>query len=74
MEPLICEVGLMVWDVDGGEYVDFHNGFGVMCVGHANPVIGEAVMRDGIRIEVLAANELRVERVRVSRAAAANHA
>src|SRR5829696_3415907 len=35
--------GALVWDVDGAEYVDFHNGFGVMCVGHANPVIGEAV-------------------------------
>jgi len=32
-----------VWDVDGNEYVDFHNGFGVMCVGHANPVIAAAV-------------------------------
>ena len=29
--------GARVWDVDGGEYVDFHNGFGVMAVGHANP-------------------------------------
>src|SRR6476469_1626441 len=35
--------GALVWDVDGSEYVDFHNGFGVMCVGHANPVIGGAV-------------------------------
>jgi glutamate-1-semialdehyde 2,1-aminomutase len=34
-----------VWDVDGKEYVDFHDGFGVMCVGHANPVIAEAVKR-----------------------------
>ena len=32
-----------MWDVDGTEYVDFHNGFGVMCVGHANPVIAAAV-------------------------------
>jgi glutamate-1-semialdehyde 2,1-aminomutase len=32
-----------VWDVDGNEYLDFHNGFGVMCVGHANPVIAAAV-------------------------------
>src|SRR6185437_6612557 len=32
-----------VWDVDGNEYVDFHNGFGVMCVGHANPTIAAAV-------------------------------
>ena len=29
--------GSRVWDVDGNEYVDFHNGFGVMCVGHAQP-------------------------------------
>jgi glutamate-1-semialdehyde 2,1-aminomutase len=35
--------GSRVWDVDGNEYLDFHNGFGVMCVGHANPVIGAAV-------------------------------
>jgi glutamate-1-semialdehyde 2,1-aminomutase len=35
--------GSKVWDVDGNEYVDFHNGFGVMCVGHANPVIAAAV-------------------------------
>jgi glutamate-1-semialdehyde 2,1-aminomutase len=35
--------GAKVWDVDGNEYLDFHNGFGVMCVGHANPVIAAAV-------------------------------
>jgi len=35
--------GSRVWDVDGTEYVDFHNGFGVMCVGHGNPAIVEAV-------------------------------
>jgi glutamate-1-semialdehyde 2,1-aminomutase len=35
--------GSHVWDVDGNEYVDFHNGFGVMCVGHANPSIVAAV-------------------------------
>ena len=35
--------GPRVWDVDGNEYLDFHNGFGVMCVGHANPVIAAAV-------------------------------
>jgi glutamate-1-semialdehyde 2,1-aminomutase len=35
--------GARVWDVDGNEYADFHNGFGVMCVGHANPAIGAAV-------------------------------
>jgi glutamate-1-semialdehyde 2,1-aminomutase len=35
--------GARVWDVDGHEYVDFHNGFGVMCIGHANPAVGAAV-------------------------------
>src|SRR3954447_4723874 len=35
--------GSHVWDVDGNEYLDFHNGFGVMCVGHANPAIARAV-------------------------------
>jgi glutamate-1-semialdehyde 2,1-aminomutase len=35
--------GSHVTDVDGNEYLDFHNGFGVMCVGHANPVIAAAV-------------------------------
>src|ERR671936_3078421 len=35
--------GTAVWDVDGHPYVDFHNGFGVMCIGHANPIVGAAV-------------------------------
>ncbi len=35
--------GTRVWDVDGHEYIDFHNGFGVMCIGHANPTVGAAV-------------------------------
>jgi glutamate-1-semialdehyde 2,1-aminomutase len=35
--------GSRVWDVDGNEYTDFHNGFGVMAIGHANPTVGAAV-------------------------------
>jgi glutamate-1-semialdehyde 2,1-aminomutase len=35
--------GTQVWDVDGNEYRDFHNGFGVMCIGHANQTVGAAV-------------------------------
>src|SRR6202049_1267858 len=35
--------GSKVWDVDGNEYVDFHNGFGVMVVGHTHPAIVKAV-------------------------------
>jgi glutamate-1-semialdehyde 2,1-aminomutase len=37
--------GSRVWDVDGNEYVDFHNGFGTMAVGHAHPKVVEAVER-----------------------------
>jgi glutamate-1-semialdehyde 2,1-aminomutase len=36
-------VGAQVWDVDGNQYLDFHNGFGVMCIGHANPRVAAAV-------------------------------
>jgi glutamate-1-semialdehyde 2,1-aminomutase len=35
--------GSRVWDADGNEYVDFHNGFGVMAVGHAHPLVVKAV-------------------------------
>jgi glutamate-1-semialdehyde 2,1-aminomutase len=35
--------GSRIWDVDENEYVDFHNGFGVMVVGHAHPQIVAAV-------------------------------
>src|SRR6476469_8300630 len=35
--------GSRVGDVDCNEYVDFHNGVGVMCIGHANPDVGAAV-------------------------------
>jgi glutamate-1-semialdehyde 2,1-aminomutase len=35
--------GPKVWDVDGNEMWDFHNGFGSMVQGHAHPVIGAAV-------------------------------
>src|ERR687883_498264 len=37
--------GSHVWDVDGTEMVDFHNGFGSMVQGHAHPAIVEAVRK-----------------------------
>jgi glutamate-1-semialdehyde 2,1-aminomutase len=44
-QPIFAErgQGSRIWDVDGNEYVDFHNGFGVMIVGHAHPLIVKAV-------------------------------
>jgi glutamate-1-semialdehyde 2,1-aminomutase len=35
--------GSRVWDVDGNEMVDFHNGFGSMVQGHGHPAITRAV-------------------------------
>ena len=37
--------GSRVWDIDGNEYVDYHLGYGAMVVGHAHPVIVEAIER-----------------------------
>ncbi|MCH8990151.1 MAG: aspartate aminotransferase family protein [Acidobacteria bacterium] len=36
--------GSKVVDLDGNEYSDFHNGFGVMVVGHAHPVVAAAIV------------------------------
>jgi len=43
--PIYLEsgVGPKVWDVDGNEMWDFHNGFGSMVQGHAHPAIGDAI-------------------------------
>jgi glutamate-1-semialdehyde 2,1-aminomutase len=43
--PLYLERGQgpRVWDVDGNELLDFHNGFGSMVQGHAHPAITKAV-------------------------------
>ena len=43
--PIYMErgAGPKVWDVDGNEMWDFHNGFGSMVQGHAHPVIGAAM-------------------------------
>ena len=34
-----------MWNVDGNEYIDFHNGFSAMVQGHAHPAIRAAVER-----------------------------
>jgi glutamate-1-semialdehyde 2,1-aminomutase len=37
--------GNRVWDIDDNEYIDYHLGYGAMVVGHAHPVIVEAIQR-----------------------------
>src|SRR5579872_343151 len=35
--------GSHIWDYDGNEYADFHLGFGSLLVGHAHPLLVEAL-------------------------------
>lgn len=35
--------GSRIWDYDGNEYTDFHLGFGSLLVGHAHPILVEAL-------------------------------
>jgi glutamate-1-semialdehyde 2,1-aminomutase len=37
--------GSRIWDVDGNEYVDYLLGYGPLVLGHANPLLVEAVAR-----------------------------
>ena len=41
--------GSRVWDVDGNEYIDYGLCFGALMVGHAHPVVVEAVARQAAR-------------------------
>jgi glutamate-1-semialdehyde 2,1-aminomutase len=62
--------GANVWDVDGTRYTDFHGGFGVNVVGHAHPVIVEAIRKvadQGIHFAVT--TEATMDAIRVARAA-----
>ncbi|MFN8592891.1 MAG: aspartate aminotransferase family protein [Thermomicrobiales bacterium] len=49
--PIYLDRGLgsKVWDVDGTERIDYHNGFGSMVQGHAHPAIVAAVQRQVAR-------------------------
>ncbi|MDY6934730.1 MAG: aspartate aminotransferase family protein [Spirochaetota bacterium] len=42
--------GVFVWDENGKKYLDFTSGWGVTSIGHANPVITEALLTQGKRI------------------------
>jgi acetylornithine/N-succinyldiaminopimelate aminotransferase len=42
--------GIYVWDEDGNKYVDFTAGWGVTCLGHAHPVISEALAMQSRKI------------------------
>lgn len=42
--------GIYVWDEEGNRYIDFTSGWGVTCLGHAHPVIVEAVTQQSRKI------------------------
>jgi acetylornithine/N-succinyldiaminopimelate aminotransferase len=42
--------GIYVWDEEGKMYIDFTSGWGVTCIGHANPVITDALIEQGRKI------------------------
>ncbi|MGH2698446.1 MAG: aspartate aminotransferase family protein, partial [Actinomycetota bacterium] len=42
---LVSGEGSRVTDVDGNSYVDYHNGFGTMVVGHTHPKVRAAIER-----------------------------
>ena len=44
-QPMVIErgEGTRVWDTDGKEYLDFTSGWAVNNIGHANPVMAEAI-------------------------------
>lgn len=50
--PLAIErgEGVYVWDEENKRYLDFTAGWGVTCLGHAHPVITEALVEQGKKI------------------------
>src|SRR5919201_2000614 len=44
-EPIVAErgEGARIWDVDGKEYIDFVLSFGPLVLGHASPIVIDAV-------------------------------
>lgn len=55
--------GSRIWDVDGNEYIDFHNSFGAVLLGHNDARIHEAVKRtmDEHGVSFSTANPFEVE-------------
>ena len=44
---LVRGEGTKVWDDEGNEYLDFTSGWAVTNIGHANPVLAEAIAEPG---------------------------
>jgi acetylornithine/N-succinyldiaminopimelate aminotransferase len=42
--------GVFVWDEEGNRYIDFTSGWGVTCIGHAQPAITDALLDQSRKI------------------------
>ncbi|MBN2545856.1 MAG: aspartate aminotransferase family protein [Spirochaetes bacterium] len=42
--------GVYVWDENGKKYIDMTSGWGVTCIGHANPIITKALIKQSKKI------------------------
>lgn len=51
-QPIAIErgEGCLVWDENGNEYLDFTSGWGVTCLGHAHPLITDAIIKQAQKI------------------------
>lgn len=51
-QPIAIErgEGCLVWDENGKEYLDFTSGWGVTCLGHAHPLITDAIVKQAQKI------------------------
>lgn len=45
-----CGEGMHLWDTDGNKYLDFIGGWATTCLGHAPPVIQQALQEQGARL------------------------
>jgi acetylornithine/succinyldiaminopimelate/putrescine aminotransferase len=54
--------GIYVWDEEGKMYIDFTSGWGVTCIGHANPVITDALLDQGRKLSKIPIQDLRILR------------
>ncbi len=55
-EPALCLVratGSHVWDAAGTEYVDFHNAYGCMILGHGDPRVAERVRTALLQLDLV---------------------
>ncbi|NLE77129.1 MAG: acetylornithine/succinylornithine family transaminase [Chloroflexi bacterium] len=65
---LVRGEGAYLWDADGRQYIDCIGGHGVALVGHAHPVVAEAIAQQASRLTICPPNFPNDQRARLVRA------